>query len=60
MYNTDKVTNFRIWLHELWMQNCDEHDDYRQPRFTQAEYFQQYKYWLKREYKHQQRKLSND
>lgn len=48
------TTKFRRWLHELWMQNCDEHDEDRQPRYTQAEYFQQFKYWLKREFKHQQ------
>jgi len=47
-------SKFRRWLHELWMQNCDEHDEDRQPRYTQAEYFQQFKYWLKREFKHQQ------
>ena len=45
--------NFRTWLHELWLQNCDERDEVHQPGFTQAEYFQQYKWWLKREYKYQ-------
>ena len=50
------TTKFRRWLHELWMQNCDEHDEDHQPRYTQAEYFQQFKYWLKREFKHQQSK----
>jgi hypothetical protein len=48
-----KSTEFRRWLHELWLRNCDEHDQYNQPRFTQAEYFQQYKYWLKREFQYQ-------
>lgn len=49
-------SKFRRWLHELWLQNCDEHDEDRQPRYTQAEYFQQFKYWLKREFKYQQSK----
>jgi hypothetical protein len=51
-------SKFRHWLHELWLQNCDEHDEDRQPRYTQAEYFQQFKYWLKREFRHQQLKES--
>jgi hypothetical protein len=38
------------------LQNCDEHDGYGQPRMTMAEYFSRYKYWLKREYRHQQKK----
>lgn len=48
--------NFRQWLHELWLQNSDEHREYGQLPYTQAEYFKQYKYWLKREYRHQQGK----
>lgn len=50
---TTKHTPFRHWLHELWLQNCDEYDEVRQPRYTQEEYFKMYKYWLKREYKFQ-------
>jgi len=49
----NRYSDFRVWLHELWLQNCDEHDEVHQPRFTQAEYFQQYKWWLKREFKFQ-------
>jgi hypothetical protein len=45
---------FRAWLAELWRENCDEHDQYREPRLTMQEYFARYKYWLKREYRHQQ------
>jgi hypothetical protein len=48
-----KSTNFRRWVHELWMRNCDEHSEYGELRYTQEQYFQQYKYWLKREYKYQ-------
>lgn len=50
-----KHSDFRYWLHELWLQNCDEHRDYNELPFTVEEYFQRYKYWLKREFKHQQR-----
>jgi hypothetical protein len=44
---------FRQWLNDLWRDNCDEHDGWGQPRLTMKEYFQKYKYWLKREYRHQ-------
>jgi hypothetical protein len=54
-WQMNKHTDFRRWLYELWMQNCDEHDMYHQPRFSQEEYFQMYKYWLKREFRHQQK-----
>jgi hypothetical protein len=47
---------FRHWVHELWMQNCDEHRESSELPYTQEEYFRMYKYWLKREYRHQQRK----
>lgn len=50
---TNRSSNFRAWLHELWLRNCDEHREYGELPFTQAEYFQQYKWWLKREFKFQ-------
>jgi hypothetical protein len=48
------MKQFRAWLEELWRENCDEHDAYHEPRYTIQEYFSRYKYWLKREYRHQQ------
>lgn len=48
-----KSTEFRRWLHELWLRNCDERSEYREMRYTQEQYFQMYKYWLKREFKYQ-------
>jgi hypothetical protein len=44
---------FRQWVHELWLQNCDEHLEVRELPYTQEQYFAMYKYWLKREYRHQ-------
>lgn len=55
MAESNKMT-FRQWVHELWLQNSDEHRDYAELPYTQQQYFAQYKYWLKREYKHQQGK----
>jgi len=46
---------FRAWLAELWRENCDEHDGWGQPRYTLAEYFGRYKWWLRREYQYQRR-----
>ena len=51
-----KRSSFRKWVHDLWLLNCDEHEEYHQPKFTQQEYFQMYKFWLKREFKHQRDK----
>jgi hypothetical protein len=49
-------TSFRHWVHNLWIDNCEEHYIYQQPRYTEQEYFQKYKWWLRREYRHQQQK----
>jgi len=48
--------SFRHWVHEMWTQNKDELFEFRQMPYDQAEYFGKYKYWLKREYKHQMEK----
>ena len=44
---------FRQWVHELWLQNCDENRELSQLPYTQEQYFRQYKYWLRREYRYQ-------
>jgi len=55
MGRTDKMTGFRTWLQEMWMQHKDEYSDMHIPipESNLAEYFGKYKYWLKREYRHQ-------
>ena len=50
MNNTRKT--FRQWVDEIWRDNCEEHLVYNEAAYTQQEYFQKYKYWLKREYKY--------
>lgn len=43
--------DFRNWLQNIWMEYCQEREDYRQyPILNITEYFQVYKYWLKRQY----------
>jgi len=47
---------FRNWLQEMWFQHVDECLAWEgfEPTGTAQEYFAKYKYWLKREYRHQQ------
>jgi hypothetical protein len=52
------MSNFRHWVQELWMQHKDEYVDLKLPipEVSMDEYFQKYKYWLKREYRYQTKK----
>jgi hypothetical protein len=49
------TTAFRLWVQRIWMENCDERLTVGQDPVTISQYWNTYKYWLKREYKHQQR-----
>lgn len=51
------MTEFRNWVHNLWIDNCEERVLYCDgDRLTEQEYFQRFKWWLRREYRHQQQK----
>jgi hypothetical protein len=58
MTKTD--TPFKIWLQRIYMEHKDETHSYGLPACDAATYFSMYKYWLKREYKHQQGNISAD
>jgi len=46
---------FRNWLQEMWYQHCAELESYGQRLpYDFDKYFARYKFWLKREYRHQQ------
>jgi len=47
--------SFRQWCNEKWYEHVDESIVWNgyEPTSTAQEYFAKYKYWLKREYKHQ-------
>lgn len=49
------MKTFRMWLQEKWFEHKDEQLllGQKQPDYDLAEYFKRYKYWLKREYRHQ-------
>jgi uncharacterized protein CbrC (UPF0167 family) len=50
-----KISGFRHWCQEKWYEHQEEIAAYGQPVcYTAREYFLKYKFWLKREYKHQQ------
>ena len=51
---------FKTWIHELWIDNCDELYALRAEKYTEQEYFQKYKWWLRREYQHQKQKEQID
>lgn len=47
---------FRAWCQEMWYQHVEECLSWEghEPTGTPQEYFNRYKFWLKREYRHQQ------
>ena len=47
---------FRRWLEMIWQEHVEECWAWEghAPAMTKAEYFAKYKYWLRREYRHQQ------
>ena len=49
--------NFRTWCREKWYEHIDEMVMYtgQQPTYLANEYFNKYKYWLKREFKYQRK-----
>ena len=50
------LTKFRQWLNIVWFEHKDEVFEWtnKDPTYQLPEYVAKYKYWLKREYKHQQ------
>jgi hypothetical protein len=49
------MSRFRLWVQRIWYENCEEHRQVNEPLYTHEEYWAKYKYWLKREYRYQQR-----
>jgi hypothetical protein len=45
---------FRLWVQNIWFEHKDELESIGQAcDYDLAQYFNRYKYWLKREYRHQ-------
>jgi hypothetical protein len=49
-----KNSHFRFWLRNVWLDNCDENDNFNQPKYSLEDYWAKYKWWLRREWRHQQ------
>jgi hypothetical protein len=48
-------SNFKNWLRLIWLENCREHEDHHELPYTLKEYWQRYRWWLRREYRYQQK-----
>ena len=52
-----KTNRFRNWVHNLWVDNCEERTTYgEKTKLQEREYFRKFKWWLRREYQHQIKK----
>ena len=51
-------SSFRMWVNRIWMENREEHLSFNETPYTITQYWEKYKWWLRREYKHQ-RKVEN-
>lgn len=50
-----EASPFRKFLENIWRENCREHEEFGQLPYSLQEYWSRYKYWLKREFRHQTR-----
>ena len=51
----DLDSPFRLWVQRLWMENREERLIYGEDPVTIKQYWQRYKYWLKREYQYREK-----
>lgn len=51
-----KDSKFRLWVFRLWHENLEERFLHKEQQLTIQEYWEKYKWWIKREYRHQTRK----
>lgn len=50
---------FREWVRTLWFDNCCERLDHKEQQIPLQEYFEKYKWWLRREYRYQHGSKTN-
>ena len=51
--NVNRTSDFRHWVQEIWYKHVDECEQNRETPKTSSEYWSQYKWWLKREFRFQ-------
>ena len=44
-------TAFKLWVQNIWHENCREHEAYGLETLPMSVYWRQYKWWLNREYR---------
>lgn len=47
-----RLTKFRQWVTEIWRDNCDERLVHHEQLYNIKEYWDKYKWWLRREYRY--------
>ena len=52
---TNQASAFRLWVQNIWFDNCEERLTVGQDPSTIKQYWNSYKWWLRREFRHQQR-----
>ena len=50
------ASDFRHWVRNVWLENTEEHLQFNELPYTMQEYWNKYKWWLKREYQYQLKK----
>lgn len=54
----NQASVFRHWVQQLWYEHMDEIESYGQDlQYSSTDYFNKYKFWLKREFKHQLKEM---
>ena len=48
--STMTTSAFRLWVQNIWYENCTELEGYGQQPMPAPVYWSRYKWWLKREY----------
>jgi len=50
------MSSFRLWLQKIWVQHKEETLNWtgHMPEYEMAYYVNKYRWWLRREYRHQQ------
>jgi hypothetical protein len=52
-----KPSAFRLWVHRVWIENCEERQTWRTGDvMTPQQYFGKFRWWLRREWRHQHSK----
>lgn len=50
-----KKSEFRMWVYNLYLDNREEREIFRDDLIDVQTYFKKYRWWLKREFAHQKK-----